>query len=315
MSADHATSRQITGAEAFELAAERNTPLSVVRPEEQGKAPMARGRFLAPEDGAVLVENLQIPGRRVTFKPEQVIEAFFQYDGEIFCFRSRVIEMDTPVRLNDTTVVRAMRITAPAKIIKGNRRSIYRQSFASVNPPVDVDVWAVPLEMLTDEQRAHAHPETDEDAADSADEVDGFRVERAERTFRGLTPAQTLYESVPHLSLDQLSPLLETEPHWKGELADASEFGLGLTVHRVVYSRLKVFQPLAVRFKLPGVEHASEFLFEIRRVQGVNHTNARLGGLLVINATSHAEVRASRDLAKFTLELQRERAKRVREAG
>ncbi|MCH8509728.1 MAG: flagellar brake protein [Phycisphaerales bacterium] len=316
MSGDSATTRPVTGAEAFELAAHRNTPLSVVRPEELGKAPMARGRFLAPEDGAVLVENLQIPGRRVTFKTDQVIEAYFQHDGEIFCFRSRVLEMDTPVRLNDTTVVRAMRITEPAKIIKGNRRSIYRQSFASVNPPVDVEVWAVPLEMLTEEQRAHAHPEKAEEAeSDAAGDVAGFRVERSERTHRGLTPAQTLYESVPGLSLEQFRALLSSEPHWKGEIADASEFGLGLTVHRVVYSRLKVFQPLAVRFKLPDVAHPSEFLFEIRRVQGVNDTNARLGGLLLINATSHAEVRASRDLAKFTLDLQRERARRVREAG
>lgn len=308
------TSRPPSTAEIFELAALRNTPLSVVRPEEIGKAPMARGRFLAPEDGTVLVENLQIPGRSVTLRQDQVIEAYFLHEGEIYCFRSRVVEMDTPVRLNDTTVVRAMRIRAPEKIGRGNRRSIYRQSFASVNPPVDVGVWAVPLEMLTDEQRSHAGG-GQERAPGVEEGVDGFRVERAERSFKGLTPAQTLYDQVPRLGLEQLRGLMRTEPHWHGEVADASEFGLGITVMRVVYSRLKIFQPLVLRFRLPGTGDALEFLFEIRRVQGLNDTDARLGGLLLIDATSQAELRASRELARFTLELQRERARRMREAG
>ncbi len=339
--------KPVNGLEAFELASLRNSPLSVITPGELGRAPMARGRFLLPESGTVLVENLQIPGRRVDLRTGQAIECYFQHEGLVYQFRSRVIEMDTPVRLNDTLVVRGMRIVAPASIERGNRRSIYRQSFAIVQPPVDVDVWAVPLGLLTPDQLAACAAEDAPEsppldatattapvrpgstpAAGIADEIDGFRIERGERIAVGIPPAQTLYSAVRGLTLDQVRPVMKTAPHWKGEVADASEFGIGLVLHRLVYSRLKVFQPLVVRFTLPGqpgkpagvtaregADCASEFLLEIRRVQGAGDFNARVGGTLLINALSAAEVRASRELARFTLDLQRERARRLREAG
>lgn len=305
----------VTALEAFELASLRNSPLSVIRPGELGKAPMARGRFLLPQGDTMVVENLQIPGRAVAIRADQVIEAYFQHDGQVYQFRSRVIEMDTPVQLNDTMVVRGMRIAAPKSIERGNRRSIYRQSFASVQPPVDVQAWAVPLDLLTPDQRAHLAPIDVTQIPVVMGEIEGFRIERGERVVTGIAPADTLFESVRGLTLDQVRPLLRTPAHWLGEVADASEFGIGLVLHRLVYSRLKVFQPLAVRFTLPGADASSEFLLEIRRVQGAGEGNARLGGMLMINALSASEVRASRELAKFTLDLQRERARRVREAG
>lgn len=317
--------KAVTGLEAFELAAVRNAPLSVSTPGEQGKSPMARGRFLLPQDGSVLIENLQVPGRAVAIRKDQPIEAYFQHDGTVYQFRSRVLEMDTPVHLNNTLVVRGMRIAAPTHIERGNRRTIYRQSFASVQPAVGVRGWAVPLSMLTPEQRAACAVASDPTGEQPkpvpgpgpvADgEMEGFRVERGVRCQSGLLPAETLYETIPGLTLDQVAPLMDTEAHWTGEVADASEFGIGIVLHGLLYSRLKVFQPMVVRFTLPGADVPLSFLFEIRRVQGVGDESARVGGLLLINALNAAEVRASRDLARYTLELQRERAKRVREAG
>ena len=307
--------KPLSALEAFELASLRNSPLSVIRPGELGKAPMARGRFLLPEGDTMVVENLQIPGRKVAIQIDQVIEAYFQHDGQVYQFRSRVIEMDTPVQLNDTMVVRGMRIAAPRSIERGNRRSIYRQSFASVQPPVDVQAWAVPLDLLTPDQRAHLAPIDVTQIPAVMGEIEGFRIERGVRIMTGIAPADTLFESVRGLTLDQVRPVLRTPAHWLGEVADASEFGIGLVLHRLVYSRLKVFQPLVVRFTLPGADVSSEFLLEIRRVQGAGEGNARLGGMLLLNALSASEVRASRDLAKFTLDLQRERARRAREAG
>src|SRR5690606_32375238 len=83
--------KAVTGLEAFELAAVRNAPLSVSTPGEQGKSPMARGRFLLPQDGSVLIENLQVPGRAVAIRKDQPIEAYFQHDGTVYQFRSRVL--------------------------------------------------------------------------------------------------------------------------------------------------------------------------------------------------------------------------------
>lgn len=315
-------SNQSEGFKAFELASLRNSPISVLPPEELGKSPMARGRFLMPQDGVVIIENLQIPGRRVSLSQGQSIEAFFQHDGQIYQFRSRVIEMDTPVRLNDTMVVRGMKIAAPVKIEKGNRRTIYRQSFATVSPAVACSIWTVPLSVLTPDQVAGlASGDEDEGYTPSpittpaGDAMDGFRIERGVRFSHGPTASETVLESVYGLTLDQCGPLLRTNPAWTGEVADASEFGLGITVRNIVYSRLKVFQPLAVRFRLPAYSQDMAFMIEIRRVQRLGEDSARVGGLLLINAMNQDEVRASRELAKFSLELQRERAKRVREAG
>lgn len=315
-------SNQTEGFKAFELASLRNSPISVLPPEELGKSPMARGRFLMPQDGVMVIENLQVPGRRVNLCRDQSIEAFFQHDGQIYQFRSRVIEMDTPVRLNDTMVVRGMKIAAPVKIEKGNRRTIYRQSFATVTPAVSCSIWTVPISALTPDQIARLTAKNEEEiegslppATPAGAAIDGFQIERGARLHQGPTAAETVLESVDGLTLDQCGPLLKTDPVWSGEVADASEFGLGITVRNIVYSRLKVFQPLAVRFRLPAHSQDMVFLIEIRRVQRLGDDSARVGGLLLINAMSQEEVRASRELAKFSLELQRERAKRVREAG
>lgn len=323
------TSTPVTdGLAAFELAALRNAPLSVARPGEIGTAPMARGRFLAPRDGAVIVENLQVPGRAVLIEVGSPVEAFFQHDGEIYQFSSRVLGMDTPVRLNEVMVVRGMTLAAPGEITRGNRRAIYRQSFAPVNPPVDVGIWAVPLSVLTPCQAAEHAQNTIQDARvcplkppnsphtpPERRGIDGYRVEKGAAANRGLAPVDTLMGAVADLCLGQLAGLMRTTPHWRGEIADASEFGLGLTVQRVVYSRLKVFQPLVVRFQLPGVSTPLEFLLEVRRVQALRESDARLGGLMLVNTLNPAEVRSARELARFSALLQRDRARRLREAG
>ena len=146
------------GMEALELAALRNAPLSVGRPETIGREPMARGRFLVPKDGVLVLENLQVPGRNVDISIGSIIEAFFQSEGDLYTFRSRVLAMDTPVRLNDTLVVKGMQVSAPKTVDKGNRRRIYRQSFAVADAPVDVELWAVPQSMLTPQQIAQLNP-------------------------------------------------------------------------------------------------------------------------------------------------------------
>lgn len=321
MTSESSRPKTVDPFEALGLAALRNAPLSVAKLSEIGKFPMARGRFLEPRDGVILVENLQVPGRRVEIAVGAVVEAFFLHDGEVYHFKSRVLDMDLPVPLNDTIVVRAMTIAAPKEIGRGNRRTIYRQSFASVRPPVDVGVWAVPLSVLTPEQ-TDAHADylasllADQSAGTAVDgAMDGYQVERGAVEHRGPTPAETLTHSIGNLILDQARPVMKTEPHWRGEVADASEFGLGLTVQRIVYSRLKVFQPLAVRFKLPDFAQPLEFLFEIRRVQGLKATDARIGGVMLVNSLSQVEVRSARELARFTLQLQRERVRKMRQAG
>jgi hypothetical protein len=316
---------------AFDMAVVRNSPLSVARPADIGSLPMARGRILRPVDGAILIENLQIPGRRVPIERGDQVEAYFVQTGEVYRFRARVLSMDTPVQLNDSMVVRGMKLTAPALVERGNRRRIYRQSFVSLRPAVEASVWAVPLDLLTPDQRALVvaepppEPELQAPAAGAEDDalpeepapgaIEGFRIERAERVIQGLAPHETLFEPVPGLTLGQVRAVTKTPPHWSGEVIDASEFGIGLRIARVIYSRLKVFQPLVVRFRLPGVRRPMEFLLEVRRVQGAGRSDARLGGTMLINPADAGEVGAVRDLAKYTLTLQRERAKRIRDAA
>lgn len=310
------------GMEALELAALRNAPLSVGRPECIGKEPMARGRFLVPKDGVLVLENLQVPGRNVDIAVDAVVEAFFQADGDLYTFRTRVLEMDTPVQLNDTLVVKGMKVAAPKSVEKGNRRRIYRQSFAVAESPVDAEVWAVPEHMLTPQQMAALiREESEQPETPAADESgDGWVFEPeagdAPKPVANVapTPRDIVRTAIPGLSLAQLRPLMDGKPNWRGEIADASEFGVGLSVLRVVYSRLKVFQPLVVRFTLPESTRPLEFLMEVRRVQALKN-GARLGGLFIIDASQGREVQAARELAQFSLQLQRARAQRTREAA
>lgn len=286
---------------------------------------MPRGRFLAPANGSIVIENLQVPGRKVDVSVDSVLEAFFQHDGRLFSFRTRVLEMDSPVRLNGTVMVRGMKITVPKKIEVGNRRQIYRQSFATVNPRVEVSAWAVPRAVLTPDQaeRLRELEESDlidqaRDAQQSAKETPEapsepstgteFVIERSEASNNQLVSSDSVQTSVPGLGLSQLESVMKTSPHWMGEVADASEFGIGLTLHDVVYSRLKIFQPLAIRFTLPDIDEPLKFLFEVRRVQSLK-SGARLGGLVLINAVNQREVEASRQLSAFALQVQRERVR------
>jgi len=297
--------------EILEYAALRNAPLSVSKPELIGKEPMPRGRFLVPEGGAIIIENLQVPGRSVDIAVGDTLEAFFQHDGHLFSFRTRVLEMDAPVQLNGTVMVRGMKIAAPRKIDSGNRRQIYRQSFASVNPLVGVQVWAVPREALSKEQAKllGEHEEITGGFDNSLEEAGEYLIERSGSDTNQLASADLVQASVPGLVLAQLGKVQADPPHWYGEVADASEFGLGLTVHDVVYSRFKIFQPLAIRFRLPESKEPLDFLFEVRRVQRLK-AGARLGGLLLINAANQGEVKASRELSAFALHIQRERARK-----
>ncbi len=305
----------------LEEAASRNAPLSMSKPESIGREPMPRGRFLAPENDSIVVENLQVPGRRVDVQIGSTLEAFFQHEGRLYTFSTRVLEMDKPVRLNGDVLVRGMKVTAPSKVEAGNRRQIYRQSFALVSPPVGVSAWAIPRTVLTADQAEYLaeleqaesvrpRPEPDEIADPGRTE---FLIERSGETTNQIRSAETVRTAIPRLELDQLGDLTRTPPHWSGEIADASEFGIGLTLHDVVYSRLKVFQPLAIRFTLPEIETPLRFLMEVRRVQPLK-SGARLGGLLLVNARHQAELKASRDVASFAIQLQRERV-RSKKAG
>lgn len=312
-----------TGMTILEEAALRNVPLSMSKPELIGREPMPRGRFLAPENGAIVVENLQVPGRRVDVEVGSMLEAFFQHDGRLYNFRTRVLEMDAPVQLNGEVLVRGMRVSAPAKIEAGNRRQIYRQSFASVNPPVRVSAWAVPRTVLTPDQAAFLaeleraeHDGTASPRTNQADAGAGgteFLIERSGESTNQIRSTDAVQAAVPDLGLSQVGQLMRTPAHWTGEIADASEFGLGLTLHDVVYSRLKVFQPLAIRFSLPDIKQPLQFLLEVRRVQPLN-SGARLGGLMLVNARNQDEVKASREVAAFALQIQRERVRNKRAA-
>jgi hypothetical protein len=311
-----------TGMEALELAALRNAPLSVGRPECIGTEPMARGRFLVPKDGVLVLENLQVPGRTVDIAVDAIVEAFFQSDGDLYTFRTRVLEMDTPVQLNDALIVKGMKVVAPKVVEKGNRRRIYRQSFAVAETPVDVEVWAVPEHMLTPQQMEalirdeSEQPESPTDKESVEAWVFEPDAEGAPKPATNVapTPRDIVRTAIPGLTLAQLRPLMDGKPNWRGEIADASEFGVGLSVLRVVYSRLKVFQPLVVRFTLPDSTRPLEFLMEVRRVQALKN-GARLGGMFLIDASQGREVQAARELAQFSLQLQRAKAARVRGAA
>ena len=133
--------RQLDGAVALREACQRNAPIEVFRADAETVEPAARGRLLQLGDDWILIEKAQVIGRDVRFYAGVPIEAYFNYHGTIFHFRTRVIAAAGPVQLNRRTIVPGMTLARPARVEPGQRRSVYRVSLAAQPKPIDASIW------------------------------------------------------------------------------------------------------------------------------------------------------------------------------
>jgi hypothetical protein len=113
----------------------RSSVLELHRAENNAATPAARARLLGfSKSGNLLLDRPQVIGRQVPLGMGQTVDAFFQFDDELYTFATSVLRIDVPVRLNDDKRVFGAEIAAPKLIKKGQRRAAFRTSLALQDP-------------------------------------------------------------------------------------------------------------------------------------------------------------------------------------
>ena len=132
-----------------------NNPVGLVRPELLGIEPLAYGRLIEWTDEHLLVEELQIIGRKVRVGPQDDVQAFVGRTGDLLSFSSKVLKLSQPARLNQQMMIKTLRLASPQKLSLGNRRTAFRAPLSAHDDVLDARVWFI--------DRAGLRPDADEE--------------------------------------------------------------------------------------------------------------------------------------------------------
>ncbi|HHN77596.1 MAG TPA: hypothetical protein ENK11_02840, partial [Phycisphaerales bacterium] len=212
-------------AEILREACDRNVPICVVRPEQAGRVPMARGRLLDLGDDGIDIEKVQIPGKEVRFASGDQLDAYFSIGRTLYHFRTELLRASEPKRLNRRMVILGMTIAMPGRIEQGDRRTLYRVPLGGRVERIGVELWRV-------------GPEIDEDPDDDL----------AEQTL----PSMAF--NVHTVEFHEAVAAMDHDPDCRGWVADASEHGFGLRLEFIQPHRFHIFDPVLVRLSMPDGE-------------------------------------------------------------
>ena len=138
---DISAGRNDIGIAALEAACARNAPVEVVRRELAGEAPLARGRMLNLTEDTLEVQRVQVVGRNMTFRNGNELDAYFDYSGTVYHFRTTIKSMSEMVQVNAKLVVPAMLIQRPTHVEAGQRRNTFRVSIGARVEVPTVNLW------------------------------------------------------------------------------------------------------------------------------------------------------------------------------
>ncbi|USN98723.1 MAG: hypothetical protein H6810_11240 [Phycisphaeraceae bacterium] len=284
-------SRRVVPREILQEACDRNTPICVVRPEQAGRVPMARGRLLKLSDDGLDIDKVQIPGREIRFHRGDKLEAFFSIGRTLYHFKTELLAASEPKRLNRRMVIMGMSITVPPRIEQGDRRTLFRVPLGGREERVLVEVWKPVVE------------HDDDPAAWNEEEHDGEDSQQAMPSYAF---------NILNLHLDQLLGEMDRLPDYTGWVVDASEHGFGLRLEYVPPDRFRVFEPLVIRVTVPGEVGEIVHLCEIRARRAVGEDGTRLGVVVIKEADQSASREKTARIRGFLNEVQREQLRRMR---
>jgi len=148
-----------------------NNPVGLVRPELLGIEPLAYGRLIEWTDEHLAVEELQIIGRKVRIGPQDDVQAFVGRTGDLLTFSSKVTKLSQPVKLNQSKMIKALRLAPPQKLSLGNRRTAFRAPLSARGEPLDARVWFIDRAGLGCEPDAEPGEPEGELAGDGGSEI------------------------------------------------------------------------------------------------------------------------------------------------
>ncbi len=272
-------------AEILREACDRNVPICIVRPEQAGRQPMARGRLLDLGDGGIDIEKVQIPGKEVRFSSGDQLDAYFSIGRTLYHFRTELLRASEPKRLNRRMVILGMTLAVPARIEQGDRRTLYRVPLGGRLERIGVELW-----------RVGPDPIHDEDPED----------EHAEQTMPAI--AFNLHS----MEFAEATKALGRDPDCRGWIADASEHGFGLRLEFIQPHRFHIFDPVLVRLSMPDGEEIVH-LCEVRSIRPVGDDGTRLGIVIIKENDRAASRKKAAMIRGYLNEIQREQLRRMRE--
>jgi hypothetical protein len=288
--------RKRSAREILDEACGRNVPICVVRPQEAGRVPMARGRLLSLGDGGIDIDRVQVPGREVRFARGDELEAFFSMGQTLYQFRTTLLTLSEPKRLNAKFLIPGMSLSVPGAIDTGDRRNVFRVSVAARDDRPDVSAWRVPV------------PVADDEPEDGADEMPAM-------------PSSAF--NIHGIDMGSVIDRLEQPADHTGWLVDATDSGLGIRLEAVGPARFSIFDPVLLRVVMPpavaveagenGAFSSMEFLAEVRSKRPVGDDGSRLGLVLIDGGSEAVTARKKNLLRRYLALVQREQLRKNRE--
>ena len=231
------------------------------------------------ESGVLMIEDVQIIGKRAKFAKQTHVVGFFRYRGRLFEFFSKVVSAQKPIQLNRSTIVPAIDLKLPTEITEGQRRNVYRVQVAALREPIRVEFWhetPPDVEQITIQNGQTAQGDGVCDAYKGGEDANGLL----------LPPTRV--------------------PDWEGQMIDASDVGLGMNLTKCRLAQLKLFDHAWIRFSLPDdPEGAMTFFVEVRQLRSVREGVIRVGTFIIESNDRWAHAAKVRRLWSFLTEWQR----------
>lgn len=311
-----------------------NNPVGLVRPDLLGIEPLAYGRLIEWTDEHLMVEELQIIGRAVKIGPRDEVQAFAGRSGDLVTFVSTVDRLSSPVKLNEKTVINAIRLEPPRRLAPGNRRTVYRAPLTLFEDAIDARVWFVDragLNAGSDERLVGSTLEAGEAPIEGGSQdlpcggedpasvnyyYTRLDLARSDEPLRGYAPAAPGTE--PMAGVSPWTPVIrevcERQPHALARACDITSTGVGLLFYGCRGMQFKRFECVVI--ELGFDDGAMRLVGEVRQCKDVGSDRARVGFHLLCPGSTELRDPMRQRLEQKAIEMERLLLERKRrEAG
>lgn len=115
-------------------AADRHLSAELQHTKPSGEICSSKTRVLVVDDEHLYLDIPISKGKNVAVEVDWVVDVHIRINRQMFAFQSKVVRIDSLIRLNSQKTVRGIQITKPSVLKETQRRNNYRVSTASMAP-------------------------------------------------------------------------------------------------------------------------------------------------------------------------------------
>lgn len=112
--------------EILERALDRSVRIEMHRATDWLVLPVASARLIKADDDSIWLDEPQIIGKTITLSNNSTCECYFVMDDEIYGFKAKVQDLDASFALNESKMIRGIKLKRPTDIIDRQRRQNFR---------------------------------------------------------------------------------------------------------------------------------------------------------------------------------------------